>query len=381
MIVLADKRPSRVLRVLVVASLFIAYSGHTYFAYFLFLIILIPMLPRLSLRTKDALFLSAVITFAVFKAVVESDPVNVYQIFRFFFGFTLFLVFFRQVDESSLNVTTALIIAAVVTLIEAFLVNTFLPISVMPHFPHSISIGAPEGFYQRAYGFAYNPSATSTLLVCLMTLSLRNTTLSPLSRYILDAIGAAAVIACASGMGYFLLAVYFIFLSRYGSGIKGVILLGAALGYLYYFFVLDQGPDIVDAEIGIAHKISPDYLHFLTSYKLELTDEIPDDLFQLLIGRDYGPEGNIPLLSDFGWLDFLATCGVMGLLLYGWCILSNLRPSNCAPLLILLLGATNYGGLFTLPGQILFAYCLMGRTSTRTAAARSFDRPPAPLLQ
>jgi hypothetical protein len=261
---------------------------------------------------------------------------------RFYLGFIFFYIFFKE--GKGINVDRLLLILACLTILETVLVNTIIPIDLMPNYLDSVGSAISHkteffGFYQRPYGFGANPSVTSPLLVAL--LALRTNTKSKCLLYI----SVLAIIISCSGSGYIALILYVFLRNK-----KHFICIALILIIVVY---------VDDSMSLLFSKISPEYLKFMYIYKLkEITIYFKTcTVFTFLFGSLYS-DGVLSICSDFAMMGLLKTQGAIGTLLFLGLILKNINKYNCHAILIMIVSSIHYGMIFCLPGQLIFAYAL-----------------------
>jgi len=263
-------------------------------------------------------------------------------VIRFFWGFLVFYLVFKS--GIRINTDKLLIVLAVVTIVEAVLVNTVILAETMPNYPSDDAAPhfAEPGTYQRPYSFGGSASVTSVILVALLSVSRLG--------WREKGIVFIAICACMSGSGYLVLTIYF--LTKVPPFVLVAII--PALFFLIYS--------------GIIQKISVEYIYFLIDFKLaQIMSELPMNSLLLGIPLVKGVKG---LGGDFAFLSFFVFSGFVGVFFLVLVILMNLNKRNWLPLLILIAGTIHYGVLFFLPGQLVFGYFLSLRPELKTLNIR-----------
>lgn len=141
----------------------------------LWLIILLITYPEnIKISYLDPIIIILLILWLCFKTQQSSTNAS-FVLFRYYFGFIFFYIFFKTVNVK-LNFNILLLIISSCIVIEALLVNTILPPSLLPNYPtstrgESFSFETQIfGFYQRPYSIGGNASVTGTLVVILLFL-------------------------------------------------------------------------------------------------------------------------------------------------------------------------------------------------------------------
>jgi hypothetical protein len=256
-------------------------------------------------------------------------------VIRYYWGFLLFYLIFNKLNVK-INVDKVLWFLSALTIIEAVLVNTVIPVSFFPNYPSSegaFSHIAEIGNYQRPYSFGGNASVTSTILVALLSASKID--------WRGRVIASIAIICCMSGTGFVALSIYILFRAS-----RPV--------YLLIIFVL-----IGLIGSNLVYKISAEYIYYLFQFKVaQITEQL--SLSSWFIGDSLmdGVAGIAGLSGDFALLTFLQFNGLIGLMLFVFVICMNIKKTNNIPLLIMVFGAFHYGVIFYFPGQIIFGYFL-----------------------
>lgn len=292
-------------------------------------------LHRLTLNYKDFFLLFSLIFFLVIKLITStSDVFQSLNLIRFYFGFIVFYLIFRSLKLSLEKFFNIFIFAIFV---EVILINFFIDAKMMPNFPVEEAFSHFSDGYQRPYSFAGNSSVASTLLVALALIYAKN-----LMQNVLVFIG---IVIFSSGAG---MVAYLLSLVRRTSLLNGlmavVLLLIIALFY--------------DLPI-IANKFNANYINILIDFKLNQINNVVGDYsaFYLIVGSvDKALIGGYG--SDFGWLYFFQSFGIIGLTFIFWLVLLSINRKNSLPIFILLLLTFHYPVIFFLAGQIIFAFIL-----------------------
>jgi hypothetical protein len=253
------------------------------------------------------------------------------NIIRYFWGFYFFYLYFKTVNfEFSKKI---LLFFVITTILETILINTVLSASNLPNFPdadEAWSHFAPIGSYQRPYGFGGNATVLSVILVLFYFLY----NFSFVEKVFLF----LSIILAASGTGAFALALYLINKFKW---YYGLLILFITSIFIYS---------------GIFGKISYDYIKEIYLYKIfQINNEF--SISALIWGTDI-KNAERQLGGDFSFLSFLEYNGIIGLLILFIIIFYKLNDKNRTPILILVLCSLHYGVVFSIPGQLVFAYFL-----------------------
>ena len=242
----------------------------------------------------------------------------------FYFGFLAGL---------RLNPLSILKLSIVLVLIEVFLINTFVDYSSMPNFyGGESSVSKYFGFYYRPNGFGGNSTVSSVIIVSLMAycykaLSLKWKTLSVASILLIYSMTGVALL--------FLIALIQL------KSVKSIFFISMAIILLLLVFMNDW-------------RMSSDYIEVVLSIKLgQMYEFIGYGISKLMGLHNFD---DIIFTGDFAILDFLLGVGLLMGIIYSFLFLTNFQIF--IPLIILLVGSFHYPVLFSMPGQILFAYYL-----------------------
>lgn len=292
---------------------------------------------KLKINRKDFFYLIILTFFLILKVLIsDSELIDVLNVVRFYFGFVIFYLVFKTLQ---ISLQKFFIFFLIVTLIEVVLINFFIDPKLMPNFPSEEAYSHFSTGFQRPYSFSGNASVASTLIVVLGLLYAVNL-LKKLFVFI-------NVIIFSSGAGLF----SYVLSLFYKKKLFKILLIFSLLITVLIFFSKSQLP--------INSKVSYDYINLLWEYKqYQINAELVNfSTLELLIGSidkavisGYG--------SDFGYLYFYKSFGLIGVIFLFWIIIRSLNKKNFFPLIILLLSSFHYPVIFFLTGQIIFAYLL-----------------------
>jgi hypothetical protein len=346
-------------------SFFVTYTGHAFFLYPLFVLYALKNISRNLIKITDVILILIVVMFYTVK-MVNSGFGPIFTLVKYYFGFLVFYVFFRQQElQTKINIDNLLLCIAAITILEAILINTIIPPEIMPNFPDLANPDLMEahktkllGFYTRPYSVGANSSITSSIIVTLMMLRLKLST-NKLSLFnITEVLSVVAVLVSCSGTGYLLLLLYFLLRSNKTRHLMLILLLLALIYLAYFFYNPPEG-----SSASLLYKVSPVYITALLEFKIsQFIDQyniFSKGAFASFFGMGFQAGDNLPIMSDFGWINFLYVNGVVGVSIYLIIIISRINSVNKWPLFLLVLGGFHYAAIFSMPaGQLLFAYCL-----------------------
>lgn len=367
---------TKVMTVLVLLFFFSPYLGIVPFAYGIILLAVIPQLQKVKLTYYDYAVLLILFIFFGFKFYQVSFSVWD-ALVRYYFGIII-LYLFIKVYEIKLDAEMLISILFWVVLFEAFIINTFInPFQYLPNYPRSVfdlDIAGHYtkfmGFYQRPYSIGMNASTASTITCALLMYRATEIHIGTIKgNKRVELYGLATVLLFASGVGLSLYFFYVLYRTKLITVKRALILIGVLVilftGYdkIIGFFAADS----------IFQKVSAAYMGYLVDFKIEQVDDVltilKDPKNSLWIGQAFAEKAEIIIQSDFAWNDFIQCFGILGPVLYLTFISNKINSFNVAPILLLLIGAFHYGGVFTLPGQIVFGFILIN-LSKKTLALK-----------
>ena len=207
--------------------------------------------------------------------------------------------------------------------------------------------------HMRPYGIAKNPTMTSTLVVSCF-LYFRMHLFRRKTRWLLFVLVLSVIILLRSGTGIILFVFAIVIFSRSSFGLK---ILGIVLLIALVFLVIA----LVYNDIFYYLRVTPEYIGFLLQFKLE-------QAFVGLVPKDYsfinvifGAPEQTGFTNDIGWIPFFYAFGLGGCVVYLLVLVRHMGRSTKGPIIILLLGALHYPAIFSIPGQMLFAFLLSER--------------------
>jgi len=352
---------------LVVAFFFVPYFGLIPVAYGVMLLMIVF---RIGNNIKgsyyDFFFLVPLFLLSAFK-FTQVGFLVADALFRYYLGIVIVYWFFKAYNVK-VDVQQLLLFFCIAVFFEAVIINLFFdPFRYLPNYPASVfenNIASHYtkfmGFYQRPYSIGMNASASSSVLCGLLMCRWEMIKAKKIVEdKRLEFIGGATVFLFASGVG---LGLYFFYLlHRFGLITLRRFVILVLICYLlivnyetiFGFFSSDS----------IFQKVSSAYINFLLDYKFEQVDDVVKILesgkSSVLIGQAFENKSEIILQSDFAWNDFFQCLGILGIITFFLFLANKINKHTFFPVLLFLIGALHYGGVFTLAGQIVLSIVLI----------------------
>jgi hypothetical protein len=272
-------------------------------------------------------------------------------------------------NDININVDNLIILFFIFVLCEALLINIFInPFQYLPNYPknvfeNDITLGHVTnfmGFYQRPYSIGMNASCSSTIMCGLLlnrAILIKSKIIT--NRKSIELIGFVTILLFASGVGLTLYFFYYLYKRNLFTKkrIFYFILIIILLYNFYNFFIALFSDD------SILQKVSSGYMNYLYEFKLEQLSEVlgilRDTSNSIWIGQFFEDKSQVIIQSDFAWNNFFQCTGLLGLFIFFLFLYKKINTHNSLPIILLLLSAFHYGGIFTLPGQIIFANLLL----------------------
>lgn len=345
--------------IILILITFIQYLGVSFYGHLLIMMLLFIWIIKTnkSLRLGCAdlfLLLSLGIVF-VLKGLGISVENNILE-FKFYWGFILFYIFFKY-SGFKLDYRLLFFLVCGVTILDFVLINTIVPISMMKNVPGGeLNVSAAEmlgGFY-RSYGLGSSPTVSATIVVVLLACIYYQQQNLFRNKYILYSV--LPLVCLGSGTGFLLFFLFLFFRYRLYRGRKFIIGLLFLCVCVYIMLMMAENEDA-----GLLGKISMTYVSYLISFKMEqimaVINLLHGSLLEFLFGYNYKDAQELRIMSDFGWLDMLEVYGYAGVLLL-WTYIIGKRKILNIPILLFMIGAFHYPGLFSIPGQLLLGALL-----------------------
>ncbi|WP_445946123.1 hypothetical protein [Shewanella sp.] len=297
-------------------------------------------LKKVKLSLFELLFLVYLFSLLLYSLAVSLDSFYVISIFRFYFGFFVFYVYFKTGKE--IDFKLIFLVLLIIIPLEAVLINSVISPHSMPNFPSEAAVSHfNPGGYQRPYSFAGNSSVASSILVVLLSML----SFSPL----FSLLAFINVIVFSSGSGFISYALLFFL-----KNVKFYI-------FTSFFTVILVGmffSNIIDFVDSLGIKVNSAYILYLIEFKIE---QISYQFDGFTIGHLFF--GNIDSLTDgyggdFGWMYFVLSHGFLSFFILIAFVLSKVTLRTIIPILIILISTFHYPVMFFLPGQILIGYLM-----------------------
>jgi hypothetical protein len=285
------------------------------------------------------------------------------MMYAYYFGWLIAYYFFKATG-ATIKLDRLLVIFCLCVIVEAVLINTIIPASYWPNYPDLKEAAGHKtaffGFYQRPYSIGNNTSVSSTIL-CLMLFymeSLRKKNIIKIMNPKLEALAFIALILFASGTGLIIYLFYIAYRMNLFSK-KNFPLL-----FLFILIIIClsnyESKNIDYSNRSILSKISSDYLNYLFEFK---KNQIDKTVFTLqrssMIFGNTSTKQSILIGSDFAILNLFYCLGISGLLSLIIYLVIKHNKLNSIIILVGILGTFHYGAIFSLFGQLLFAYTLI----------------------
>ncbi len=265
---------------------------------------------------------------------------------RFFWGFFVFLLYFSSESHvgRSKDINYAPFFRAMIDLLLILLLIEFLTSNVFafqwPNRQHTFFSELEMGI-ARSYGFGGNATVTSVLFIALSTVLLKNP---------LRDIFVLVMATSGTGAAIFLLKQ----LARTRNFLLVLTILVMAAVFVRY------SKEIADySGLWTLDKISLDYFIFIFRFKWSQIVDVfhtQSAWIAWIIGQPFELIGK--RAGDFQALDFFVFNGLAGVVLLIAVLALFVNRFNILPVHLLLIGSIHYQVIFSIPGQIVFAWLL-----------------------
>jgi len=348
------------------AFFFIPYIGLISPAYgLMILMIFLSIGKEFKLSYYDFFYLLALLVFVALKF----NQVGVYigeAILRYYLGIVI-VYYFVKINSADLDIQKLLFAFCVCVMIEAVVINIFFdPFHYLPNYPKNVYLENLTshytkfmGFYQRPYSVGMNASSSATILCAMLIYRhVLITSKEIIADRKIEIMGGIVVLLFASGVGLCLYFFYLLFKFQLLTVKRMLWLFVLCFLLVNYYDVLFE----LFTSDSIFQKVSAGYMNFLVEYKTmqisDVIDLLREDGSSMLVGRAFQEKAEIILQSDFAWNDLFLCLGVGGVALFILFFINKVNKYTIFPILLFVLGAFHYGGVFTLAGQIIFAQIL-----------------------
>lgn len=278
---------------------------------------------------------------------------------KFYLGWPLIYAYLYY-SRTKISIDKLIILFAIEVIVEGILINTIIPSSTLRNYPHDNELDYNQifigEFFHRVYSTGTNASVSATIMCMLLSIreSLRKNGI--LNKNLLsEVLALISIILFNSGTGYMLYAFYLLYRANV-LRLKNwpVIAIVAFLAVL----ALDYFSNSDDA---YSVHFSWEYVSFLFDYKADMYKDylsLFDNWEVYLFGIDFAHYPSITW-GDTAFIEFFVSFGIIGYSLLFGMVLPKINKYNWYPLLIGLIGIWHYGGIFSLPGQMVFSYALL----------------------
>lgn len=343
--------------------LFIVFSpllGFSAYWYILFFIYSVYSLIRYKTKISvwGICFSFIYITFLFIKFEHFSSFSIWFGTIKFYMGWAI-ITLFLYVTRLSVNINKLIILLSCEIILEFILINTIIPTSILPNYP-KLDYTIMTGSFVRVYSIGCNATITATILVIL--LAYRESIIKRETNYycnnydrIITFLSLVAIVLLGSATGFVLYLLYISFKLNLLK-IKYILffcmfIYGIVLGLKYFHF----------SEDSIFQRFSFEYFQLILEFKeWQLTEFIYKyDVVNKLLGSDLKYEENPVIWGDIALLEYYVSLGICGLLLFLLYVFRFINKYNFFPILIGVIGAIHYGGIFSFSGQFVFAYSLL----------------------
>ena len=301
-----------------------------------------------------SILLFCILFFVFYKYIQIGNFTYWFALVRFFFGWALVFVYFRKFPVN-ISVNSVIMAFSIEVIVEFLLINTILPTSFLFNYPKIDGIGN-IGPFIRVYSIGSNSSISGTILCMLLAYrESLNKRACDVKDIRVDILSTICIIMFASGTTFYLFLIYLFY--RFNFFKIRYLILGIVM--MYVLFLVVSRMSISDG--GILSHMSYDYLEFLWNYK---GMQIEDNLYEYknmskLFGYDYNGEIEPLTWGDFAILEYYISFGLVGIVSLVAIICVNINKINFMPIFLGILGSIHYGGIFSLPGQMIFVLSLL----------------------
>ena len=277
---------------------------------------------------------------------------------KFYMGWAIVSLFLFY-SKITFNVNKLLFLLCCEILTEFVLINTIVSVSILPNYPQTDIINM-TGSFVRVYSIGNNATTTSTIVVMLLACreSLNKNGLDLCGKIlnrVLMALSLMTIIVLGSGTGFCLYLIYLLYkhnLFKIRLFLGLCLVLIGIVSFLSYITIDDE---------SIFQRLSGEYFQFLWDYKEYQISELLDQykVTNHFWGSALKNEEVALIWGDFAFLQYYISLGILGNSLFVMYVLKYANKVNFFPLLIGIIGAFHYGGIFTFPGQLLLAYLIL----------------------
>lgn len=323
--------------------------GFPIYIYILFKLIIIQN-KKFSISKFD--FLSFVLIFIYFFIRTISVSFDaLFYIVTYYFGFILFYLYF-SISKRNIDLYLVLKILCFEVIIEAILINTIIPASLLLNYP-TYTLDSPHyklffGFFQRPYSIGSNATVTSSIILIIYIYVSSNFKL----KFNYELLIFITFIICLSGTGIALY-LFYILITHFNFRIKHLLIFLSLILLLFLLIPFFEQSDF--------SKFSSIYINGLLEFKIQQIEDYfyqLNDFFQLFFGKNHTKKFDVVTFNDFALNDAFYNLGFLGLILILVFLISKMNRYNYMMVLFFLIGALHYGAIFSISGQFLLGYIL-----------------------
>jgi hypothetical protein len=345
------------------------YRGIGVIFYILFILVSIQEFNSRRVDARDRVLLVAIILlFFIALFIHENIFFTLYSI-RLFFGFSLFILWFRLVYFPDIfKIVTlfscSVIVEKILIIIFPSLIH-FLPNYSLIHF----SVDNAASIIAGVHGFGGGRTVTGVICLSSFFFVRRNSS----NRGFLPLMAA---LISGSGTVYFILFGYLVikylmefFTYAFRKNLKQrnfLFFAGPIVGCLILillFLTDDNGAPLYD-------RFSSSYFERIFFYKIDIIDKwiANVDLLSLLFGQSPVVAGSFlessSFVGDFAIMDLLYRFGSLGTVIFFLSMIFYVNSNVASALLVLILGSLHYHVLFSVPGSLFTALIICYRRNS-----------------
>jgi len=342
---------------------FLPLFGMGFPAYLWALLFIVLKFKSLKFTRFDFFFLILILTFFFIK-LGETEIVANLTLFRYYFGFYVFYLYFKC-RHVELDFEKLLLFIFIVICLEALLINTVIDPTVLPNYPPTAEEDVINktfmNFYKRPYSIGNNASITGTLIIAILFyaystgVGLNQTKLNTIFY-----LSFLSILLLASGTGLMLLILFLIYRLKPFKNIVNSAMSVLLVALLYYVIFKTEITNFDDFD-----KISSIYFDFLIEFKSQQIEDVLAKMhhgYQYLIGIEFENKTEIVTWSDFAWNNLFECFGIIGVLLTLAFLFVKANKYSYLPVCLFVIGAFHYAGMYALPGQLFLGYILANKS-------------------
>jgi len=347
-------RPNTIALISFYTAIFAAYLGTSLISMIFASVAIFLTFRRQNISIGQSFALLLFLIFVGASLILSENNVAVLKNHRFYFGFILYYFMLRAYTFDKYVSAKFFRFICYTIIVETVLVNTMISPELLPNYPIESGLETSSVLfgYIRPMSFTGNASMSATMLVVMYyivktvhpgTLKMKDNVLMFIN-----------IILFMSGTGFaiYLFSIAIMFLKSRTLKIRFYIILFLTIVVSYFSFY----------DFSYIQKLSPAYYYHVISKKLKIGEDIYYEgrtLDNMLFGEQLVLDA--PATSgDYGWNIFITVEGFIGVTIFIFLIFAFIQKKSSMkfPILLMLVGALHYPGIFTQAGQLLFAYAL-----------------------